>query len=204
MGCPNCCGVSDDEENISVELRRALFFVVLLNGTMAIVGIAASFIGRSQAMQADSLDFLGDAIATAVSLSVLSRAVRVRARVAWWQGLVLGALGVSVVVGALYRFLLGGAPDAEVMSTYAIIGFIVNLSCALILLRHREGNSSVKAAWLYSRNDALGNISVLGAAVLIWLTASQWPDLLVAAILAALFIHSAIGIMRRAKEELRS
>ena len=202
MGCANCSNPSDDKEAASPELRRALLIVVFLNGIMAVAGIAASFLGRSQAMQADSLDFLGDAVATGVSLAVVSRAVHLRARVAWWQGFVLGSLGVGVLSGAVYRFILGGTPKAEVMSTYAIIGFIVNLSCALVLLRHREGNSSVKAAWLYSRNDALGNIAVLAAAFLIWVTASQWPDLLVAAILAGLFIHSAAGIMRQAKGEL--
>ncbi|MBN8550886.1 MAG: cation transporter [Deltaproteobacteria bacterium] len=196
------CGCTPKvDSSASPALRKALFTVVVLNGIMSVVGLVASIIGRSQAIQADGLDFLGDAVATGISLAVISSAIALRARVAWWQGFALGALGVGVLLGAIYRAIVGGAPEPAVMSVYGVVGLFVNLACALMLLKHRGGNSSVHAAWLYSRNDALGNIAVLGAGLVVAFANSRWPDLAVALVLAALFIHSAIGIMRRANME---
>ena len=196
------CGCSTKvDASTPPALRKALLAVVVLNGLMAVVGLAASIFGHSISIQADALDFLGDAAATGISLAVLSSATALRARVAWWQGFALGALGVGVLLGAIYRAVVGGAPEPTVMSGYGVVGLVVNIACALILLKHRGGNSSVRAAWLYSRNDALGNIAVLTAGLVIAFTGSRWPDLAVALVLAALFIHSAIGIMRQASIE---
>lgn len=201
MGCTDGCSPKI-EHGASPAYVRVLWLVVLLNGAMFLVGVAIALIGRSVSVRADVLDFLGDAVATAVGLVLVGRSKRTRATVSFWQGIVLGALGVYALVSAVQRVFGGEVPEALAMGIYGVLGLCVNVGSALLLLRHRNGDSNVRAVWLYSRNDAIGNIAVLVAAGITWFTELRWPDILVGAAIAALFLHSAIEIVRRARAEL--
>jgi cation diffusion facilitator family transporter len=203
MGCTDGCSPKV-EQGASPAYVRVLWLVVLLNGAMFFVGVAIALIGRSVSVRADVLDFLGDAVATAVGLLLVGRSARTRATVSFWQGVVLGALGVYALVSAVQRAFGGEVPEALTMGIYGVLGLCVNVGSALLLLKHRNGDSNVRAVWLYSRNDAIGNIAVLGAAGATWLTGVRWPDVLVGAAIAALFLHSAFEIVRRARAELNA
>lgn len=201
-----CCSCHADEARAATDpaYRRALWIVVLLNLGFGLVEIVGGFLARSQALKADALDFLGDGSITLVGLLALGWAERKRARVALAQGCFLAALGVGVFGAAVWRSLNAVAPEADLMGGLGVVGLLVNVSAALALVRFREvGDANARAIWLFSRNDALANIAVIIAAVLVAWLKSAWPDLAVAAIIAALFLHSAWEIIRDARMELK-
>jgi len=189
---------------ISAAYRRALWVVVVLNLGYGIIEAAAGLISDSQALQADALDFVGDGAISFMGLLALRWSARRRATVALAQGLFLGALGLGVVGTTIYRVVLQQQPEAELMGVFGAVALAVNLAAAAALIPHRSGDASARAIWLFSRNDALGNLAIVIAAGLVAWTASPWPDLLVAFVIAALFLQSAQSIVRDAWKEIRS
>jgi Co/Zn/Cd efflux system component len=113
-------------------------------------------------------------------------------------------MGLWVLGITAYYVLVIGIPRAEVMGVVGFLALAANLASVLILLRYKEGDANVRSVWVCSRNDAIGNIAVMIAAVGVWGTASRWPDLIVAAIMAGIFVMSSVQILRRSVAELRS
>ncbi len=182
--------------------RRVLWTVLLLNIGYGVVEIAGGFLAGSQSLKADALDFLGDGTITLAGVLAIAWGPLWRARAALAQGVFLGVLGVLVLVATAYRVFVVQVPEAELMSLFGAGALAVNVACAVLLLRHRTGDANVRAVWLFSRNDAIGNVAVIAAAALVWLTGTPWPDLVVAAGIAALFLQSAWTIVRGARAEL--
>ncbi len=183
--------------------RRALWIVVALNVGYGVVEIGAGLAGQSQALQADALDFLGDGLITFLGLLAIGWGLAWRARAALIQGVFLALLGAGVLLGTAYRVLVLNEPSAETMGLFGAIALVVNVVAALVLMRHRAGDANVRAVWLFSRNDALGNLAVVIAAGLVAWTRTPWPDLVVAFVIAGLFLQSAWSIIRHARADLR-
>lgn len=201
-GC-GCTGAVERAEH-DPAYRRALWAVVTLNVGFGLFEIVGGFIAGSQALKADALDFLGDGSITFVGLLALGWAAATRARVALAQGLFLAALGTGVVAMAVWRAVNAVPPEAELMGGIGLAALTVNVAATVVLARFRErGDAQARAIWLFSRNDALANIAVIIAAGLVYWFESAWPDLIVAAAIAVLFIHSALEIIRDARRELR-
>lgn len=181
---------------------RALWAVLLLNLGYGVIEIGGGFMAGSQGLKADALDFLGDGTITLLGVAALRWGQRWRARAALVQGLFLAVMGLGVLGVTAYRVLVLQLPQADLMGAFGLGALAVNVTCAVILLKHRTGDANVQAVWLFSRNDALGNAAVIAAAVLVWTTGTPWPDLAVAAAIAALFLQSAGKIIRGARREL--
>lgn len=199
------CGCQGDTERAERDpaYRRALWLVVLLNLGFGLIEIVGGFIAGSQALKADALDFLGDGSITFVGLLALAWSERARAKVALVQGLFLAALGLFVIGMAAWRVMNAVPPEAELMGGIGVAALAVNVAAAWILSRFREGDANVRAVWLFSRNDALANVAVIVAAGLVFWTQNAWPDLVVAAVIALLFLHSSYEIIRDARRELQ-
>lgn len=198
----HCCNDEAGFDGASKAYRRILWLVIAINGGMFGVEILAGAVTGSRALQADALDFLGDTATYALSLFVIGRAVTWRARAALVKGLSLGLMGLVVLGMTLYQMLIPGTPSALAMSGVGVLALAANVVSALLLFRFRDGDANVHSVWLCSRNDAIGNLAVIAAAGAVWWTQSAWPDLLVAAALAGLFLHSAGSIIRQALREL--
>lgn len=200
------CGCHADEGRAERDpaYRRALWIVVILNIGFGLAEIVAGFIANSQALKADALDFLGDGSITFVGLLALSWSAVTRARVAMTQGLFLGALGLWVIGMAIWRTMNAVPPEAGLMGGVGIAALGVNVIAALILAKFREGDAQARAIWLFSRNDAINNVAVIVAAALVFWLDSAWPDIIVAAAIAAVFMHSSWEIVRQARTELRA
>ena len=199
------CGCHADEERAERDpaYRRALWTVIILNVGFGLGEIVAGFIANSQALKADALDFLGDGSITFVGLLALSWSAATRSRVALTQGLFLGALGLWVIGMAVWRALNALPPDAELMGGVGLAALAVNVVAAVILAQFREGDAQAKAVWLFSRNDAVNNVAVIAAAALVFWLESAWPDIIVAAVIAAMFLQSSWIIVRDARRELK-
>lgn len=201
-GC--ACGVDEERAAHDRAYRRALRLVVILNIGFGLIEMAGGFIANSQALKADSLDFLGDGSITFVGLLALGWSEATRARVALTQGLFLGMLGIWVIAMAAWRALNAVPPEAELMGGIGVAALAVNVTAAMVLARFREGgDAQARAIWLFSRNDALANVAVVLAAGFVWWLDSAWPDIIVAAGIAILFVHSALEIIGHARADLR-
>ena len=183
--------------------RRALWIVVLLNAGFGVLEMTGGLVSGSQALKADALDFIGDGVITFLGIVALAWRAEVRARVALVQGLFLGALGLGVLVTSALRVAVAKQPDAEVMGVLGAVGLAVNLTAAAVLIPYRSGDVNVRAVWLFSRNDAMGNIAVVVAAGVVALSGTMWPDLVVAVVIAALFLHSSGSIVRKSWASVR-
>lgn len=170
---------------------------------MGIIEMAGGFIASSQALKADALDFLGDGTITFFGLLAINWNKIWRARSALLQGVFLGLLSLFILGTTIYRVFVLQSPEADIMGIFGFLALGINVAAALILIPHRSGDSNVKAVWLFSRNDALGNIAVIFAAGLVAWTGAAWPDLGVAIIIAGLFMHSSFSIIRDARKDLR-
>jgi len=197
-----CCEGEPRFEGQSAAYRRVLWLVIAINGGMFLTETAAGWLAGSVALQADALDFLGDSLTYAISLLVIGRADRWRARAALLKGVSLAAMGLWVLGFAAYRVLVLGVPEAMVMGAIGTLALAANVGSALLLYRFRNGDANVRSVWLCSRNDAIGNLAVVGAAGLVALSGSGWPDVVVAAAMACLFLSSALQIVRQALGEL--
>lgn len=192
-----------DLTHVTPAYRRALWIVVLLNVGYGLVEMVGGFLSGSQAVKADALDFLGDGFITFLGLLAIGWSLLWRARAALLQGIFLGLMGLGVLGTTAYRALVQQQPEAELMGALGLVALVVNVASAAVLMPHRSGDANVRAVWLFSRNDAIGNAAVVLAAVLVAWTASPWPDLVVAVVIAGLFLNSAWSIVRDARADLR-
>lgn len=204
--CQNhACGCSGNPrfDGIDPRYKRVLWTVIAINAAMFIVEMAAGRMAGSQSLQADALDFLGDTLTYGISLAVIGSSLTVRATAALAKGVSLLAMGLFVFGSTAYQVLVLGVPNAEVMGAIGFMALAANVTSVLLLLRYKDGDANVRSVWLCSRNDAIGNIAVMGAALFVSITASAWPDLIVAGAMAALFLSSATQILRQALSERR-
>ncbi len=198
-----CCGDSHDFDGMSSDYKRRLVAVIAINAAMFLVEMTAGAAADSQALKADALDFFGDAMTYGISLAVIGASVRVRATAAAVKGVSLFLMGVWVAGSTLYHFFGPGMPVAPVMGAVSFMALAANVGSVLLLAAYKEGDANVRSVWLCSRNDAIGNVAVMAASGAVWLTMSAWPDLIVAAIMAGLFLNSATQILMQSYKEWR-
>lgn len=199
----SACGCHSNPrfDGLDPRYKRVLWAVIALNGIMFVVEMTAGQLADSQALQADALDFLGDTLTYGISLAVIGRSLQVRSGAALLKGVSLSLMGLWVFGSTLYHVLILGLPRAEIMGGIATLALAVNLASVLLLLRYKDGDANVRSVWLCSRNDAIGNVAVMIAALGVWGSASAWPDLLVAGIMAGVFLTSSMQILRQAWAE---
>lgn len=197
------CGHDAKFDGLSAAYKRMLWAVIAINAAMFVVEMGAGLLAGSQALKADALDFLGDTATYTITLLVIGMAPFWRARAALLKGLSLGAMGLWVFGATAYHVLVRGIPRVEVMGAIGLLALIANLTSVLLLLKYRDGDANVRSVWLCSRNDAIGNLAVIVAAGGVWVTGTAWPDLIVAGIMASLFLWSSTQIIRQARGELR-
>ncbi len=200
MGAHCCNDVKFD--GLDPAYKRVLFIVIAINAFMFFVEMPMGFVGQSQALKADALDFLGDTLTYTISLIVIGKSVATRARVALLKGLSLGGMGLWVLGSTIYSVFYTQQPAALIMGSIGAAALIANVASVLLLLRFKDGDANVRSVWLCSRNDAIGNVMVMVAASGVWFSGTGWPDLIVAGLMASLFLSGAIAIIRQARHEL--
>ncbi len=201
----SCC------ENKSGELAqlrgsqsRVLYIVLAINAAMFLVEFTAGWIAGSTALLGDSLDMFGDASVYAMTLFVLHRGMRARAGAALLKGEFMLLFGLVVIAEALRRLWLQEVPSADWMGGVGALALLANAVCFVLLYRHRADDLNMRSTWLCSRNDLIANTSVIAAAVLVAITDSLWPDVLVGLAIAALFLTSAGQVIREASREWKA
>lgn len=186
----------------SPRYRRVLGAALAINAAMFAIEIGAGFQAGSVSLLADAIDFLGDAASYGISLAVLSLGLAWRARAAGLKGFAMLAFGLFVAGRAVWSLLQGATPEPVTMGMVGILALAANLAVAWMLFAYREGDANMRSVWLCTRNDAIGNVAVMLAALGVFGTGSAWPDLLVAGVMATLAITGGIAVLRQARQEL--
>jgi Co/Zn/Cd efflux system component len=197
----SCCGGNAKFDGLDPRYKRALWTVIAINAGMFLVEIVAGMLAGSQALQADALDFLGDTLTYGISLAVIGMSLRVRATAALAKGTSLTLMGLWVFGSTAYHVFVLGLPRAGVMGLIGFLALAANVASVALLLPYKDGDANVRSVWLCSRNDAIGNVAVMLTAAGVWGTASAWPDLIVAGIMAGLFLWSSVQILTQAFQE---
>ena len=189
---------------VSPRYRRALWVALVVNAVMFVVEIVGGLKAGSVSLLADAVDIAGDSANYGLSLTVLSMGLMWRARAAFVKGATMATFGLFVIAKTLWAAYAGVPPEAFTMGVIALLALAANAGVAALLYAFRDGDADMRSVWLCSRNDAIGNVAVLLAAVGVFGTGSRWPDLLVATVIAGLAISAGRAVMRQARGELSS
>lgn len=181
--------------------RRALWIALAVNAAMAVVEVGSGLAAGSVSLLADAVDFAGDAASYGLSLAVLAMALHWRSRVAALKGWSMAAFGAFVIGRAGWSLATGQLPEPLTMGIVGLLALAANLGVAILLFSHRDGDANMRAVWLCTRNDALGNLAVLAAAAGVFGTGRAWPDLVVATLMATLALSAAREVITRARGE---
>jgi Co/Zn/Cd efflux system component len=205
----HCCGHEHKPDSgadavSQLAYRRVLWAVLSINGAMFGVEIGAGFAAGSASLQADALDFLGDAGNYAISLFVVGMALRYRALAALLKGVTMALFGAWVLGITAWHVFHGTLPQAATMGAVGALALVANAISFGVLWRHRGGDANMRSAWICTRNDVLGNLAVLLAALGVFGTGTGWPDVIVAGIMALLALQGATVVILHAAAELRS
>lgn len=201
----NCCNDKACEiEALRNRQSSTLKIVLGINAVMFLVELAAGLLSGSVSLVADSLDMLGDALVYGFSIYVVARGARMKAKAALFKGIIMAAFGFFVLGQAIYKIVFPQVPVFEAIGAIGLLALATNGLCFALLWRHRSDDINMSSVWLCSRNDIIANVSVLFAAAGVWLTHSGRPDILVGLALAALFLRSALFVLREAVSALRA
>ncbi len=201
MACTSCSH-DKSHKQLSPRYKKALWIALGLNLAMFVIEIMAGINSGSVSLLSDSLDFFGDSANYVISLIVLPMALSYRAKASLFKGATMGGFGLFILVTTLYRLWYGEVPSHSEMSIVGVLALLANLSALWVLYHFRDGDSNMKSVWLCSRNDAIGNVAVIGAGIAVYFTSSKYPDLIVAFILASLALSASFTIIKQALGEL--
>lgn len=197
----SCCPAPSPDT--SPAYRRVLWIALIVNAVMFAIEVVAGVAAESVSLQADALDFFGDAANYGLSLSVLGLGLAWRARAALVKGISMGLFGLWVIVAAAMNVFGDVLPDAPTMGLIGLLALAANVGVALLLYRYREGDANMRSVWLCTRNDAIGNVAVMMAALGVFGTGTLWPDVAVAAVMATLALNASYQTIGSALGELR-
>jgi Co/Zn/Cd efflux system component len=203
MGMADCCsgGCVADKPPVDPRYRRVLWIALLVNAAMFLVELVSGWHAGSAALLADSADFMGDALNYGISLFAIGLGAAWRTRSALLKGVSMGAYGCFVLASTAWHVVSDAMPVAATMSVIGVLALVANGAVAALLYAFRNGDSDMRAVWLCTRNDVIGNLAVLVAAGFVANTASNWPDILVAAIMGVLSLTAAWSVIKRARQE---
>jgi Co/Zn/Cd efflux system component len=196
-----CCDSSDPHRG-NPAYRRVLWLVLAINTVMFLVEVGAGLAAGSASLQADALDFLGDAGNYAISLFVVGMALPYRATAALVKGGTMGVFGLWVVGTVTWHIVHGTLPNAFTMGAVGVAALIANATSFGLLWAYRGGDANMRSAWVCTRNDVLGNLAVLLAALGVFGTGTGWPDVIVAVVMAGLALQGAVVVIRQSLREL--
>lgn len=199
----NCCHEkSDDLIELREQQSKTLWIVLAINGIMFCLEMVVGILAGSVALQADSLDMMSDTLVYGFSLYAIDKSNRWRAGSAFLKGCIMAVFGIGVLIQSCYKFLAGGVPESNFMLVMSLIALAANLSCLILLSRHKSDDINMRSTWICSRNDIIANSSVFVAAGLVAITNSMLPDVIVGLLITSIFLKSAVSVLRDSVREL--
>ncbi len=202
MGSSCCDNKSEDLKGLAKSQSRVLWIVLVINLMMFFVEFLFGYFSHSQALMADSLDMMGDALAYASSLYVVSLGATAKAKASIFKSVLMLLTGLGVLAESIYNFYNPTVPEHQTMTIVAFIALAMNALCLYLLTSHKNDDINFKSVWICSRNDIVSNISVIIASFFVYTYNSHWPDLIVAVGITLLFMKSSLSVFTEARQEL--
>lgn len=202
MGSSCCDNKSEDLKALVKSQSKVLWIVLVINLTMFFVEFLFGYFSHSQALMADSLDMMGDALAYASSLYVVSLGVKAKAKASIFKAVLMLLTGLGVLAESIYNFYNPTLPAHQTMTIVAIIALAMNALCLYLLTSHKNDDINFKSVWICSRNDIISNLSVIAASFFVFKFNSHWPDLIVALGITLLFLKSSFSVFIEARQQL--
>ena len=199
----DCCDNLCESEAISQRQSKTLILVLIINVAMFLAVLFAALYAKSSALLSGCIDNLGDAITYGLSLYAVSQGNHIKAKVSLFKGWLILVAAVAITAQIIYKMMKPEIPIFEIMGSMTILSLIANFACLALLWRHRGEDINMDSVWECSRNDVIENLAVLIAAGGVWLTKSQWPDIIIAVALILILYRSAFRIIRRSISEIR-
>ncbi len=194
-GCGCKIDIKDKQQS------RVLIWLLVINGVMFFAEISAGIVADSTALIADSLDMLADATVYAIGLYAVGRSLLVKAKAAYVSGVFQVLLGLGVLFDIVRRFIVGSEPESLLMMVVGGVALIANSICLMLIYKHRQGEVHMRASWIFSKNDVIANLGVIGAGLLISMTGASWPDLIIGVLIAIIVIRGGLHIINDANRE---
>lgn len=191
------CGCNFEARD--AEQRKVLVWLLAINATMFVVEIVAGLVAQSTGVMADSLDMLADALVYGTGLYAIGRSAAAKHRAAFWSGIFQVLLAVSILFEVVRRALYGSEPNSALMVAISVVALLANAYCLKLLSKHRDGEVHMRASWIFSRSDVIANAGVILAGILVAVTGSRWPDLVVGSGIAVVVLHGGREILREAR-----
>ena len=185
------------------EQSRVLILLLAINGVMFVAEIIAGTIADSTALIADSLDMLADATVYAIGLYAVGRSLEAKAKAAHISGIFQVMLGLGVMFDIVRRFIVGSEPESLMMMAVGFVALIANSICLVLIYKHRQGEVHMRASWIFSKNDVIANLGVIGGGILVAWLGSSWPDLIIGLIIAAIVVKGGFHIIKEANSEIQ-
>lgn len=175
---------------------RTLRILLAVNAAMFVVELVAGWLAQSTGLIADSLDMLADAMVYGLSLFAVGKAATTKLRAAHLSGVFQAVLALGVLADVVRRLVTGSTPEAPAMIGISALAFVANVSCLLLIAKHRHGGAHMKASWIFSTNDVLANLGVILAGALVAWTGSRIPDLVIGAVVGLVVLGGSVRILR--------
>ena len=199
----DCCNTETYlSKGVVQKLKVVLYLVFFINAVMFLLELTSGIVAHSNALVADSLDMFGDALVYGLSLFVLSRDHKIQAKISLVKGLIMFLLGLYVFWEAFYKIIHPLVPPAQIITIIGIMALAANIASFLLLIKHKNKSINIKSAWVCSRNDAYGNLGVIGAGILVGYFNSMWPDIIVGLGIAGLVLYSSVGIIKESRKHI--
>lgn len=198
--------MSDCDCSIEVESRqqsRVLITLLAINAAMFIIEVVTGILAESTGLIADSLDMLADAVVYGIGLYAVGRSTSAKIRAAFASGYFQVALALIVALDVSRRAVFGSDPEPSYMVLVGLVALAANIVCLALIARHRDGGVHMRASWIFSKNDVIANIGVIGSGGLVYLTGVRWPDLVVGIAIACIVLRGALAIIQDARNEQR-
>lgn len=195
------CDTENEFEEAAELERRTLWMLLAINGVMFVIEALTGVFADTAGVLADSLDMLADATVYAVALYAVGRSSRIQMGAATASGIVQITLGVGVLIDVVRRFVVGSEPVSALMMAVGAIALVANVTCLMLISKHRDGGIHMRASWIFSANDVVANIGVILSGALVLLLGSRIPDLIIGAVIAVIVIRGGVSILREVREE---
>ncbi len=197
----NCgCG---SEQAASLE-KKTLITLLAINAFMFVVEITLGWLAQSTGLIADSLDMLADATVYGLSLYAVGKGILQQARAARVSGYLQIILGFGVLFEVIRRMLFGSEPQSTLIIVVGVVALIANVVCLVLISKHKDGGVHMRASWIFSTNDVIANLGVIISGVLVIVSGSRYPDLVVGTLISIVVIRGGIKILKEANDTQES
>ncbi|MDH5571141.1 MAG: cation diffusion facilitator family transporter [Gammaproteobacteria bacterium] len=183
------------------EQQKVLWWLLLINAVMFVVELITGVIADSTGLIADSLDMLADATVYGIALYAVGHSAIAKTRAAHLSGVFQIVLAIGIFADVLRRWMMGSEPQSDLIILISLFALAANVLCLKLISKHRNGEVHMRASWIFSKNDVLANLGVILSGVLIYLSGSRWPDLIIGAVITLLVLRGGMSIVKDAKAE---